>query len=349
MKKANMLDGLYSAKQILRILALETARADRNGHEFSFTVFKFGEKAVNTNGFLRLLPILRNRLRSTDVVGWFRPSQIGVVLPYTPSAGAEKLARDICKEISDRISPLEFEVYTYPSPWLSQDKDSHGQQTESLESFLVQPMPVWKRFMDIIGSLTGLILFAPVFVLIALLIKTISPGPVFFRQRRVGYLGKDFTIWKFRTMLINTDTSRHHKHVNELMKDDLTLRKLDDDPQIIPFGKILRKSCLDELPQLINVLLGDMSLVGPRPEPCYNADGYLVWHRARFNVVPGMTGLWQIKGKNKTTFSEMMRLDIAYARKRSFWLEIKILLLTVPAIMSQVKEALLTNQGKQRV
>lgn len=216
---------------------------------------------------------------------------------------------------------------------------------QGLEPFFASRVPRWKRGMDIVGSVVGLVLFSPIFLLTVILIKAISPGPVFFKQERVGHGGKLFFCWKFRTMKIDADSSVHEKHVRNLINgkaskgDEKLLVKLDshDDSRIIPFGGILRISGLDELPQLINVLRGEMSLVGPRPCLAYEAQEYLPWQRQRFDAVPGLTGLWQVSGKNKTTFTEMVRLDIAYEREKSFLLDIKLLFKTLPAIVTQVR------------
>ena len=200
--------------------------------------------------------------------------------------------------------------------------------------------------MDIVGSVLGLFLLSPLFLLIAALIKCVSRGPVFLGQERMGRGGKRFVCWKFRTMKVDADTSVHRDHVHSLIKSgqdeghEKPLMKLDSDSdaRIIPFGRLLRQSGLDELPQLINVLRGEMSLVGPRPCFPYEAEVYLPWHRQRFDGVPGLTGLWQVNGKNKTTFTEMMRLDIAYEQRRSFLLDFKIVVKTPAVIIDQVIE-----------
>jgi len=176
---------------------------------------------------------------------------------------------------------------------------------------------------------------------VGLLVRIVSHGPVLFRQERVGYLGRRFMCFKFRTMYVNADTAIHQGHLDQLMDLDTPLVKMDakGDPRIIPFGRLLRASGLDELPQLINVLRGEMSLVGPRPCLPYEYNKYQRWQKERFNTLPGLTGLWQVCGKNKTTFTEMICLDIRYARARTLWLDLKILLMTFPAVMAQVLEA----------
>jgi lipopolysaccharide/colanic/teichoic acid biosynthesis glycosyltransferase len=216
-----------------------------------------------------------------------------------------------------------------------------------IHPFLARRIPMWKRVIDIIGAVVALVLLAPLFLLIAAVIKLSSPGPVLFKQERIGYLGKPFSFWKFRTMRVDINIIPHKEYMSQLINNDIPMKKLDasDDARIIPFGVFLRKSCLDELPQLLNVLLGQMSLVGPRPCLPYEAEEYLRWHTRRFDSVPGMTGLWQISGKNRTTFREMIRLDINYERKMSIWLDLKILLMTLPALISMATEPLVASRG----
>ena len=207
-----------------------------------------------------------------------------------------------------------------------------------LEPFYVRKIPIWKRAMDIGGAIIGLIVFSPILIFTSILIKIVSPGPVFFKQERVGYGGKIFMMWKFRTMKVNADVSGHHKHIRNLLANDIPMKKLGNDPRIIPFGRAMRMSAIDELPQLINVLRGEMSLVGPRPDVLYAVGDYHSWHFARFNSVPGLTGLWQVSGKNNTTYLEMMRLDLTYDSNRSFWFDLNIILRTVPSIIAHIKE-----------
>ena len=178
-------------------------------------------------------------------------------------------------------------------------------------------------------------------MLIGLLIRIVSAGPVLFKQERIGYLGERFLCYKFRTMFVNSDATVHRGHLNQLMNSDAPMVKMDchGDPRIIPFGRLLRASGLDEkLPQLINILRGEMSLVGPRPCVSYEYEKYLPWQRERFNTAPGLTGLWQVSGKNRTTFTEMIQLDIKYARSKTIWLDLKIIFKTIPALIVQMWE-----------
>lgn len=232
------------------------------------------------------------------------------------------------KELSLQMNPAPMQTPILP-------KNLRG-----VQSLLGKPTPPWKRGMDIAGSILGLMILSPIFLVTALLITMVSPGPVFFSQKRVGYRGKPFYIWKFRTMRVDADTSLHQEHVRKFIrkKPDSAMVKIDDDPRLIPFGKILRKTAIDELPQLFNVLRGEMSLVGPRPDLTYAVQSYEPWATTRFDVVPGMTGLWQVSGKNKTTYYEMMRLDIRYVQNRSFRLDIKILLKTFPVLIHLIAE-----------
>jgi lipopolysaccharide/colanic/teichoic acid biosynthesis glycosyltransferase len=198
-------------------------------------------------------------------------------------------------------------------------------------------LPAWKRGLDLTGATIGLMVLSPIMVLIAAFIKISSPGPVFFKHRRFGYRGKPFYVWKFRSMHVDVDPSRHQQHVLEKVQGNSELAKLDNPTELIPLGKWLRCSGIDELPQLINVIRGEMSLVGPRPD-VIPENQYEDWQKVRFEVLPGMTGLWQISGKNSTTFQEMNQLDVQYVQKRSLWLDLKIILFTVPAILKLVTE-----------
>jgi lipopolysaccharide/colanic/teichoic acid biosynthesis glycosyltransferase len=207
--------------------------------------------------------------------------------------------------------------------------------------FLPTPVPGWKRFLDVGVTLSAVPFVLPLMVAVAIMVRIVSKGPILFRQERVGYLGRRFMCLKFRTMFVNADTTAHQGHLSNLIDSDTPLVKMDakGDPRIIPFGKLLRATGLDELPQLVNVLRGEMSLVGPRPCLPYEYDKYQRWQKERFNTLPGLTGLWQVGGKNKTTFTEMTRFDIRYARTKTLWLDLKILLKTLPAVVAQVLES----------
>ncbi len=202
-----------------------------------------------------------------------------------------------------------------------------------------------KRAMDIIGSIILFILLSPVMLLIALLIKVTSPGKVIFKQNRIGYKGKFFMCYKFRTMKSNNEHKVHEEYVKKLIHGNTCdtntgskkkpCYKIQNDPRITSIGKFLRKTSLDELPQFLNVLKGEMSLVGPRPPVLYEVEEYKNWHFRRIlEVRPGITGLWQVMGRNKTTFDEMVRLDIRYAENWSILLDIKIILKTIFVVLN---------------
>jgi lipopolysaccharide/colanic/teichoic acid biosynthesis glycosyltransferase len=201
-------------------------------------------------------------------------------------------------------------------------------------------LPAWKRGLDICLIVLALPLLVPLMLVLAVVIRLSSSGPVLFKQERVGHRERLFMCLKFRTMHCGVDTRSHQGHLSELMRSDAPMVKMDaqGDARIIPFGKLLRASGLDELPQLINVLRGEMSLVGPRPCLAYEAEQYLPWQRERFDAVPGLTGLWQVSGKNRTTFTQMIQLDIEYARYRSLWLDLAIIALTIPALVVQMAD-----------
>jgi exopolysaccharide production protein ExoY len=201
--------------------------------------------------------------------------------------------------------------------------------------------PLWKYLFDVTCVLLSLIIWLPLMVGVMLWIKIFSPGPIFFRQERVGYRGRHFMILKFRTMKVNVETQSHERHLEQLIHADCPMTKLDisGDPRIISGGRILRATGLDELPQLFNVLRREMSLVGPRPCTPHEFKRYLPWQKERVNAAPGLTGYWQVNGKNKTTFTEMIKMDIFYTKNMSFWMDLTIMLKTFPAIFMQLVES----------
>jgi exopolysaccharide biosynthesis polyprenyl glycosylphosphotransferase len=201
-----------------------------------------------------------------------------------------------------------------------------------------------KRAVDLLGALVGLILFSPIMLVTSLAIKITSPGPVIFTQNRFGKKGVRFPFYKFRSMYWNVDDQLHQEYVTSLIKGDLEkinqgdeeepIYKMKSDPRVTRIGKIIRKTSIDELPQFFNVLKGEMSLVGPRPPIPYEVEKYEPWHLRRIlEVKPGITGLWQVDGRSKTSFDDMVRLDLRYVQTWSLWLDIKILLKTIRAVV----------------
>jgi exopolysaccharide production protein ExoY len=211
-------------------------------------------------------------------------------------------------------------------------------------------IPSWKRILDITLVLLSMPLWLPVMIFLLVWIKFASPGPIFFRQERVGYMGKRFMILKFRTMKVNVETQSHESHLDQLIHANRPMTKLDasGDPRIILGGRILRAMGLDELPQLFNVFRGEMSLVGPRPCTPHEFGRYQVWQQDRVNAPPGLTGFWQVNGKNKTTFTEMINLDIFYTKHMSLWLDLAIIVKTFPAILEQVIETRILSRTNVR-
>jgi lipopolysaccharide/colanic/teichoic acid biosynthesis glycosyltransferase len=363
---------IYSTGEFYRILERERARTNRNGYKFSLLTFRLTHTEGNGKSARDMQDVLVKRLRSSDVVGWIDQERMASILFNTPADIAQDLAGEIRHAVNCKTPSPEVEVYSYPfvdkklscaiSPSVncrkenntSQTKDETGKRpVQDIRPFLVKRMPVWKRCLDIAGSLLGLLFFSPVFLFAMFLIKLVSPGPVFFRQERVGYGKRPFMMLKFRTMECKADKDAHREYYAKLINKsddgkspDKPMTKMDDDLPCIRFAGILRSTALDELPQLINVLRGEMSLVGPRPPIPYEVDQYLMWHHNRFDTVPGMTGLWQVSGKNKLTFKEMIRLDIRYTKEPSFWRDIKIILKTPLVVMMQTGELLVRKYKK---
>jgi lipopolysaccharide/colanic/teichoic acid biosynthesis glycosyltransferase len=200
-----------------------------------------------------------------------------------------------------------------------------------LEMLLARPLPLWKRTLDILGSSVGLVLATPFLLVAALVIKLTSRGPIIFKQQRAGLGGKPFTIYKLRTMIIDAEAKKLElKAQNE---QDGPAFKIRDDPRVTRVGRLLRKTSIDELPQLWNVLRGDMTLVGPRPLPVSESEACEGWQRRRLDVTPGLTCIWQVKGRSRVSFAEWVRMDVAYIRRRTLFNDLRILAQTIPAVL----------------
>jgi lipopolysaccharide/colanic/teichoic acid biosynthesis glycosyltransferase len=363
---------IHSVRGFEALLNRERARSDRMGSEFSLVVFSLGQMQ-RLEQRLRVLQVaFRRRIRSIDEVGWFQANTLGVLLPSTGSTGARIFASDLVELVNGNAGPLFYRVFSYPGSWYpdgvwkqfakegGEGAGTSGTPRKGADRFtgleqkvgnvLAKRLPAWKRALDIAGSLLGIIVGAPLFILLCGYIRIASPGPILFRQTRIGYKGRSFTFLKFRTMQANNNASSHREHLKQLIRSGTAMTKLDEseDPRIIPGAKILRKACLDELPQLFNVLKGEMSLVGPRPCLPYEAEEYQRWHAGRFDVLPGITGLWQVSGKNNLTFAQMIRLDIAYSNSMSLFKDLWILLLTLPVVVGFVLEAICRRLRSQQ-
>jgi lipopolysaccharide/colanic/teichoic acid biosynthesis glycosyltransferase len=197
-----------------------------------------------------------------------------------------------------------------------------------------------RRLCDLVLAATILLLAAPFMAVIAALVRATSPGPILFRQTRLGHLERPFQMLKFRTMYADSDHAVHREYVTRMLNGEdvrqqgaTSLFKLEHDPRITPIGRFLRRTSLDELPQLFNVLRGDMALVGPRPVLPWEVELYKPHHRERFQVKPGITGLWQIRGRSRLSWLQALELDVEYARRQSMALDLWILVMTLPAVL----------------
>jgi lipopolysaccharide/colanic/teichoic acid biosynthesis glycosyltransferase len=219
-----------------------------------------------------------------------------------------------------------------PSPTAKPTKPAVDQPpVEAIEELLAYPMPQWKRLLDIIGAGVLLVLLSPILAAAAIAIKLTSPGPAIFTQRRAGLGGKPFVIYKFRTMCVNAE--KRQQELRAFNEQDGPAFKLTHDPRVTKVGHILRKTSIDELPQLWNVLRGEMSLVGPRPLPLAEQDGCEQWQRHRLNATPGLTCIWQVKGRSTVSFSEWVRMDVEYMRRRTIFHDLTILFSTIPSVL----------------
>lgn len=325
-----------SVEQFREAMLYERARSDRSGQEFSLVAFSSGQIRHAGAMTRRLAKALAGRLRAIDQVGWLADGRLAALLPYTPAEGAWKVADDICLALPGRLAPPVVEVFVYPSGWLVEDfddgpADSLAERCLALEPLLTRPLPVWKRALDVFGAGTGLVLLSPLMALLAAAVKLSSPGPVFFRQRRAGRGGRPFVIYKFRTM--GADAEARQRELLSLNEQDGPAFKIKCDPRVTRLGRILRATSLDELPQLFNVLRGDMSLVGPRPLPCHESDACDGWRRRRLEVTPGLTCIWQVRGRSRVSFDEWMRMDLRYAGSRTLRHDLKLLIQTVWAVV----------------
>ena len=198
-----------------------------------------------------------------------------------------------------------------------------------------------KRILDIVFTLLILLPFCIVILLVAIMIRLDSKGPIFFRQKRVGLNGTEFSMFKFRSMYVNSDDATHREAIKQFMNgahlngdvDANNLYKLVDDPRITRIGRFIRKTSIDELPQFINVLRGEMTLVGPRPPLPYEVEAYSLRDKQRLCAKPGLTGMWQVYGRSRVTFSNMVEMDIAYLQQQSIWQDFKLIALTIPVML----------------
>ncbi len=285
--------------------------------------------------------ILARRMRLTDEAGWLDSRHVGILMPNTPGWGAWTLADEICLEFPDSVPLPQCKVYCYPSDWFLGDGQRLGDllntpamegTTEAMEPFFFQRLPRWKRVIDILGASLFLLVHLPLMFLLAVLIRLTSRGPALFCQTRVGLGGRRFTLYKFRTMVENAEQLK--EQLQKMNEQEGPVFKIKNDPRITWLGKYLRKFSLDEFPQMWNVLKGDMSLVGPRPPLHEEVVKYELWQRRRLDVTPGLTCLWQVRGRSRISFTQWMRFDLEYVAHCSPWCDAKLLLETVPALVT---------------
>lgn len=342
-----------------RMIAIERKRTERSKTPFLLMLLEItNQKSVEQNRATleTAVTALMGFSRDTDIVGWYQSGAIVGVL-FTGLIGSDRnsIADMIINRVSatliDELTPQTFKevsisFHFFPDDW---DHDKPGRLSNpALYPDIVshekgrRPLLLAKRVIDVVGSVAMLILCAPVFLAIAVAVKLTSRGPVFFRQRRVGQYGRTFTFLKFRSMYVNNDNAVHKEFVTRLIQsrtkdgagEGTSVYKITNDKRITPLGRFLRRTSLDELPQFLNVLWGDMSLVGPRPPIPYELAAYQTWHRRRLlDVKPGITGLWQVTGRSSVKFDEMVRLDLRYATSWSPWLDLRILLRTPLAVI----------------
>lgn len=345
---------LLSKREIERLIRKEKLRCDR--HQITFSLI-FIELYSTDHQFVSetkaLAKIIHRRVRFTDEKGHISDRKLGILLPHTNRAGAQVVLDEISETASRKEIYFKSEIYCYPTDSFLQnpagddsvesgelvptssdvedDQLSAIQGAATMMAFQSSCYPKWKRLMDIAGAGIGLVIAAPVIAIAALAIKLNSKGPVFFLQDRTGFLGERFVIFKLRTMIVDADSQK--AALMERNERDGPAFKLSGDPRITSVGRFLRAVGIDELPQLWNVLIGDMALVGPRPLPCAEDAQCLPWQRRRLETKPGLTCTWQISKNREMPFSEWMRLDLQYGDRMSFTGDLGLIVRTILAVV----------------
>ena len=354
-------NGYYVEDYFHEMLSLERKRTQRSKKPFMLLLINIHNllgDLEKSEILKKLSSVLSTSPRETDIKGWYKYEDvIGVIFTEINGTGQEIIKKKIKDELfyelgSELIDKIDVTYHVYPEEEekgnpdrsefnLNLYSDLTRKNPSSIKQNLSKISLFLKRAIDIVGSIFGIILFSPIFILVSVLIKLTSPGPVLFRQVRMGRCGAKFSFLKFRTMYINSADASHQKYIEEFILNQKscsrdksnggneTVYKMSNDNRITALGKFLRKTSMDELPQFFNVLRGEMSLVGPRPPIPYELEHYDIWHRRRvLEVQPGITGFWQTHGRSSTTFDEMVRMDIKYIKEWSLLLDIKLLLLT---------------------
>jgi lipopolysaccharide/colanic/teichoic acid biosynthesis glycosyltransferase len=344
-----------------RMIAVERKRTERSANPFLLMLLEIGEQhsEQRSNQVLaKILTALVSATRETDVIGWHKRScSVGVLFTQLALFDQKSLLSTMLARIGtmlqdslsvEEFSQISISFHLFPDKW-DQDNSQRPSNPTLYPDLprgdkLAKLFLLTKRVMDVTGSLALLVLLSPVLLVVAAAVKLTSPGPMLYRQQRVGQYGKPFTFLKFRSMYTNNDPTIHKDYVTQLIAGNAQqhpernskagVYKLTADSRITRVGSFIRRTSLDELPQLLNVLTGQMSLVGPRPAIPYEVAAYQTWHRRRvLEVKPGITGLWQVNGRGRVKFDEMVRLDIRYAKDWSPWLDVKILLRTPLAVI----------------
>ena len=355
-------NGYYVEDYFHEMLSLERKRTQRSGKPFMLLLINIHNllgDLEKSEILKKISSVLSTSPRETDIKGWYKYEDIiGVIFTEINDTGQEVIKKKISDELYYELGPelvvkIDVTFHVYPEEEENKSKpdksefnlklysDLTRQNSDPAKKNLAKISLFLKRAIDIVGSIFGIIIFSPVFILTSILIKLTSPGPILFRQVRMGRCGAKFSFLKFRTMYINNSDSSHQKYIEEFILNQKsgssdksnggngTVYKMSNDDRITPLGRLLRKTSLDELPQFFNVLKGEMSLVGPRPPIPYELEHYDIWHRRRvLETKPGITGFWQTHGRSSTTFDEMVRMDIKYINEWSLFLDIKLLLLT---------------------
>ncbi len=347
----------YENFHFQHLLRIERRRSERSRRPFLLLLLDISGLNIDRfhKDFLEKIKFaLASSSRETDIRGWYDPDKvIGIIcteMTVIDEQSIKSIHRNIHTRLSEKIDAklLEMIIISFHIfPETKGETANNVKFNKKLYPELTHPnlsyrlSATMKKMIDLVGSSVALLILAPLLLLIAVTIKLTSAGPIFFKQQRLGLNGKAFMVLKFRSMYTDCDITTHKEYIKKYITDQCNAAvepgvfKLNNDPRITPIGRILRKTSFDELPQLLNVLKGDMSLVGPRPPISYEIDLYNTWHMRRlFACKPGITGLWQVSGRSRTTFDEMVRLDLKYIAEWSLWLDLKILLKTPMAVLN---------------
>ena len=323
---------LYDGEVFHDSVRRERMRADRTEQPLAVVTIELPGPERTKPNYQILADMLNERVRQTDLVGRTLDGRIGILCPDTHSAGAIKLTQDLKEILGQGDLSINFKVYVHSeTPYSAEDFEDCGLDVFDLAAWLAQPVPGWKRIVDVVGASMLLLTLSPLLLLVAIAVKATSPGPVLFTQERSGLGGSSFQMLKFRSMQKDAEEVKYE--LMDLNEQDGPAFKMEDDPRITRVGKVIRKTSIDELPQLWNVLSGKMSLVGPRPLPTDETRRCKAWHRRRVEVTPGLTCIWQVNGRPRESFDEWARMDIQYIQNRTLAHDLKLIAWTVPAVV----------------